>query len=234
MKRITAVIAAVGLAFSAYGALQDNYGWTVLGLLVALTSVVVLALSASRSQRLSDVYASLSPQERTLLSPIRRMRAEIEKLTTEAQSEAVRMIAKEALDEADSIIAHAVKLVSARSDILKALAAEPSASRESEELRASLDTATADESPTLESALQSRERESAYYAKLRKSLDRIESTLKQAEAALAEMKAKLAVSAAIPAETEDTDNNLREGMDRLRALGVSFDEAEQMFQGRSV
>ena len=233
MKRVTALIAAVGISFSAYGAWQDNYAWTALGLLVALTSVVVFALSTSRSQRLSDVYASLGLQERTHLSPIRRLRADIEKLTTDAQSDAVRMIAKEDLDEADSIIAQTVKMVSARSDILKALAAEPTASRESEELRSSLETANADETATLESALQSRERESAYYAKLRKSLERIDATLKQAEAGLAEMKAKLAVSAAVPVETDETDNNLREGMDRLRALGVSFDEAEQLFQGRS-
>jgi phage shock protein A len=64
------------------------------------------------------------------------------------------------------------------------------------------------------------------------ALERIELGLRQAEAALAEMRARLA-AAPLEAQTDAPGEDLRETVGRLKALGTSLEEAEEWLKGSS-
>ena len=71
--------------------------------------------------------------------------------------------------------------------------------------------------------------EGSHYDRMQQSLLEIDLDVKKAEAALSELRARLAVSATVSPEVGG-QNELDEVVSRLKSLSVSFDEAEEMLK----
>lgn len=100
------------------------------------------------------------------------------------------------------------------------------AEREVEKLQAW--QAEGNEEGAVDSALQARRLELEHYAAGEAAIAGIDSGVRQAEAALSEMKARLEVGLSRQqAEWSATSDELRETIGRMKALGISYDEAEE-------
>lgn len=194
MKGILAFLATAGMLVAGYGAWAEDYAIAALGLVCSLGCAVVLALDIARRQRQGDPFGSLGNEARALLRPIRKLHGELEAFAQGPGSEAVRIVAAEALDEAAGITRQAIKMVSLRKKIKSAIAG------------------------------------GAADAGMKASMDQIDASLGQAEAVLSELKAKLVASSIAPGAADSEAADIRESTNRLRALSVSIDEAEQLLE----
>lgn len=223
--------ALLGLGVLALGSIVSNLALIVLGLTIGVAGLAVGALLGVRQERTTRTYDDLSGEERTLVRPFVNLHREIETLVDRhGRSPVVKVIGKEALTESATILGYATRLLEARSQLRKALAGKVEAKHEIERMRAQI---AGEESSairnSLETALSAREAELAQYGGVEAALSRIESSLRQAEAGLAELRTRLAVSASTAAEaTVNEGTDLRDTLANLRALGASLDEADEI------
>lgn len=102
------------------------------------------------------------------------------------------------------------------------------AQREVEKLE-TWQTESGEEDAAVKSALQARKLELEHYAAGEAAIATIDNGIRQAEAALSEMKARLEVGLSRQqAEWASTSDELRETIGRMKALGISYDEAEEI------
>ena len=175
----------------------------------------------------------LSNEERAQLGPLRKLRKEIARIV-EARNEevSVSVVGAEAIQEADHILEQCAKLVRLRRELKRGLFSQAESSRQIQSLQSDLQTAGDDQRATLESALQARRQEEAHYSDAGDALQRINASLRQAEAALSEMKARLATSSASAVGNEPS-RELEDTIGRLKSLGASLDEAEDFLKGQA-
>ena len=232
-KTLIAAIAAA-LALAGYGAFSNDLALAALGIVLTIASLATFGFLSARTHRAADISEGLAPEERSALRPIRRLHAELDELAQSAQSESVRVVASEALEDSAKILDQAVKMISLRSEIKRVLGNAYRSETGIEELEQRLGEApNEEEKEELQRAIEARQREAQHYRQLEDALRKIDTSLKQAEATLSEIKAKLAVSVTFPEEQdEDTRLILQDSMNRLRTLSVSFDEAEELLKGR--
>ncbi len=201
-----------------------------LGVVMWAGALAVSSIRHSASQRASTDYdEGLSAEGRALLTPSRRLLTEIEEIVAGQPPGSARALGQEALAESRRIvegIAHALAL---RSRLLRSLDREATAEREAARLEAeaSLSSSPA-EREALESALEARRLEMSHYAEARAALPQIEAGVRQAEAALSEMRARIAVGAVERSEAATSGEDLRETLSRMRALSLSYNEVEDM------
>lgn len=223
--------ALVGLGVLVFGAIASNLALIVLGVAVGVAGLAAGSLLGTRQDRSSRTFDDLSGEERTLVRPFVNLHREIEAIVDRhGRSPVVKVIGKEALTESGTILGYATRLLEARSQLRKALAGKVEAKHEIERMRGQL---AEEESSairnSLETALSAREAELAHYGGVEAALSRIESSLRQAQAGLAELRTRLAVSASTAAEaTVNEGSDLRETLANLRALGASLDEADEI------
>jgi hypothetical protein len=212
-------------------------GQPILGAIAFIVWVSILALGSLRKTaelRAEDVADMLDPESRTLFAPVRRLTAEIEEIVSRNRdSAAIRTVGGEAETEARRIrdqIAHALTI---RGELKRALRGQSLAERETNELGDRLKAATSDEErAALENAVAARQLELQHYLTVQSTLVKIDGGVEQAKAALSEMRARLSVGASgeRAAEAVDSDD-LRDTIGRMKALSVSFDEAEELLRG---
>jgi hypothetical protein len=102
------------------------------------------------------------------------------------------------------------------------------AEQEVEDLTQRAESATSEaERQALEGAREARQLELGHYDKVTTTIAHIDSGVRQAEAALSEMKARLAVSSGSEKALSAGDEELRDTVGRLKSLSVSYAEAEQ-------
>jgi hypothetical protein len=198
-------------------------------------SIAVLSIKQTNTGRAADPLDSVRNEDRSRLAPVRKLQAEIEKVVADNSSNvAVKVIGAEALTESNRIVDQCVRMLNLRAELSRATAGKSEAERGIAALEAQKAAATSDqERATLDSALAARRLEADHYAGASGTLERIDAGLAQAQAALSEMKSRLAMAAAGGSSAEDHEGELADTISRLKTLGASLDEAEQMAQGQT-
>ncbi len=196
--------------------------------------LVTLAFGAIRSSAHSDMPhpSELSGEAATLLHPLTKLRDELAEIVRQnGDLPEVKVIGEQAFQEAQTIVAGAVKMLSVRASLKKTLRGRGEAKVGSERLEQKLAEAQSDEErAALQSAIAARREEADQYGAVEQAIGKIDGKLREAEAALAELKARLATGAAQARTAGAGAEDLSEMVSRLRSLGDSFTEVESMIE----
>lgn len=220
------------LLITAVGGLISSVPLVLAGLLGGGLALLWGTIRVVRAQR--DVLGmdSLSPQDRTLLIPVRRLVEQIDTLVKENKgSPAVAVVGAEAQMESRRLFEQCIRLVELRGKLRRALR-DDGGSADLAALERRLEAAASSERTSLEATVAARRLEAGQYAKMRDAMASAEASLMQAESALSEIKARLAVSSSQDALDEAGGDELRDTLGRMRALGKGFEEAEEFLRGQ--
>lgn len=227
LKPIPLLVLAIGITLYVLG-------YPMYAAVAVFAAIGALALDSMRhgaTERLSDPSEGLAPDERSLLVPIRRLVGEIEEVV-EKRSDAVMIqtVGVEARDEARRLYGQIARSLRARTELRRISLQGPGAMGEISRLEERISAASnEDERRALASALDARRQELTHYEEVGAMLSRIDGGLIQAEAALSEIKARLAIGAgAERARMIEQGDELRETLGRLRVLRASYDEIDQV------
>jgi hypothetical protein len=231
------VLGGPSLIFLLAGAVFLVIGFYPAGILSLVLWVALLVLSTMRETAArvqADPREEMDAESRSLFSPIRRLMNEIEE-TVERNSDStvMKVVGTEAVGEARRIHDQVAKALAVRDDLRRALRERNMSRAESEKLLAKAEAET-DPSvkATLLSAVEARKMELSHYEVVENTIAKIDSSVNQAQAALSEMKARLATKASSEkAQSATDDTELRETIGRLKSLSISYDEAENLLQG---
>lgn len=226
---VTALVALVAVILP----LPIQAKWPIVALagLGWIASLALASMSQMRNQE-SPHPAELSPDSRILIRPIVQLRDELLQIVSQnLDMPAIKVIGTEALQEADGIVKHATSLVTLRAQLKKTLRGKSEAEIEQGRLKAKLENVSSEaERSALEAAIEATRQQASHYAQVEEAIAQVDGKLTEAQAALAELKARLAVGAA-GARTETMDQEELTGMvGRLKSLSQSFDEAESTLQ----
>ncbi len=195
---------------------------------------VLWSLARTRKSREQEVGESLPMQDRSLLSPLKRLTRELEEVIAKnKESTGVQVLGSEALNDARTMLQRAETMLGTRRELKRTLMSKYNAQHALEDLEARLaDSTDSAERETLEKAKAARLIELSHYTKAEEGIDRIEAGLKQAEAALSEIKTRLSLMASEnrAGATEAVDD-LRDALTRVRAIGNSFEETQSLLNG---
>ncbi len=205
----------------------------IVGALCVAIWIGVLAVGSIRQTavaRSTDVSEDLDPESRILFSPIRRCANDIEAMATKKSWGSLHFIADEASLEATQIKAEAAKALMSRRDLKRALRDQTVATNELQKLEVQIQNAASpEEANSLSLALEARKLELSHYERASQGIERIDAYIKEAESALAELKARLTAGQSL--DTIGEPEELRESLKRLKSLGNSLDEAEAFIHG---
>ncbi len=221
------------LALLIAGIALIGFGLTALGVISLIGWISALAVGSLRKtaeMRAEEVGEDLDTESRTLFAPIKRLVAEIEEtVSRHGESAVVKTVGGEAAAEAKRIRDQMVHALTLRGELKRVLRDRGSAELETRQMEERLPTAGAEERASLQSALTARRTELEHFVTVEAAIHEIDGGVQQAKAALSEMKSRLAISASEErAATDTTGENLRESLSNLRALALSFDEAEEV------
>lgn len=192
-----------------------------IGFVLMTGAFIVLAARQTKSRWEEAGDQNLSNEARTLLRPLRRHRDDLHEFVKSNQnSPSIKVLGTEAAQEADHIVKQSIRLLTLRDQVKDLLRGQGEAQIELARIDAS--------DPAFASARQAREAEISHYEKMALTLPRLDAEIAQANAALSEIKARLALSAS--QDHLNGDQQLSETVARLKAIGASFDEAEAMLQ----
>lgn len=224
-------LALVSAALVVAGLATSSIALALLGGVVLVGGGLALTLKQNRATTSTSLLDTVRPEDRVRLRPIQRLRDEIEALVAaNRNSAAIAVVGAEAVAEAQRILEHAATTLQIRAQVRRPLAESGEPSAEIAQLERDIAAAQSEpEREALQSALAARQLEAQHYEQIRAAVDRIDVGLKQAEAALAEMKARLAASAA-EGRDEAANSELRDTLGRLKTLDASLDEAQDLLR----
>ena len=234
MKPLTKPAPLVALIAAILLAVVGQFALAAIALFAWIGILVFATIKQTATVRSEDVTQTMDPDSRTLFVPIRRLTSEIEDLVERNKNTALmRTVGKEALEEAGRIREQAAHALQIRGELRRALRSRSTAAHEVESLTAQAAAALTDaEREALTGAAEARRLEMSQYETVEQALARIDGGVRQAEAALSEIRARLAVGATGEKTAEATEStDLRETVARLKALSLSVDEAEQVLKG---
>lgn len=225
----------LGIAIAVGAVLLKSIPLVLIGatIWVGAVAVAVIKSGGSDSQR-APHPSELDAETRMALKPILALRDQLAALSSSSGGSAdVSVIAKEAVAEANLLIDHAQKLAERRVALRRSLRERAEAELALSKLEQSLAAATTDgERSSIQAAIAARHEEIGHYADAERAVEQINSKLREAEASLSELKAK--VSAATAARSGDLDHEeVGDLITRLKSLSRSFDEAEELLQDKA-
>ena len=214
--------------FALIGIVINSVPLVILGVIVAIAIVAVQSLSKTRAIHANDHYDELSAESRILVRPLKKIYEEMER-AAEGKSESISpYIAQEALAESDHLLKQSIAALLLRDRLVRESRGQYDANKSIDDLQSRMSSATNDDEKTsLQSALDARQQEIGHYDQLKQGITKIESSVKQAEAAMAEMRARLVSSASQGVAAQGSDP-LREAVGRMQSLSASLTEAQQM------
>ncbi|MGV3616423.1 MAG: hypothetical protein ACO1SV_13925 [Fimbriimonas sp.] len=235
MKHVTKPGPLIALIAAVLLGVLGQYALAAIALIAWIGLLAFGAMKQTATVRSEDPTEAMDADSRALFSPVRRLTNEIEELVRRNGDTALmRTVGAEAKAEAQRIreqVAHALKV---RGELKRALRGRSTAAQQITELDEKASVALTDaEREALAGAAEARRLELSHYGTVEQALARIDGGVRQAEAALSEIRARLAVAASgeKAAQAEQSDD-LRETVSRLKALSLSVDEAEQMLRNR--
>lgn len=213
------------------GVILGNIAVAVGGVAVLLWSAFTFSVRQNKVASQQSLIDTVRPEDRARLRPLIRLHEEIRQVVASNQSStAIAVVGSEALIEADRITQHVAEMLRMRARVRKPLSESRDPNQSIERLKAELETAQSDMGrQALEAALAARSLEGDHYEQVKAAIDRIDVTITQAEASLAEMKARLSAAAA-QMKDEAASEDLRESLTRMRSLDTSLDEAEEFLR----
>jgi len=212
------------------GIVINSVPLVILGVILALAIVAFQSLSKTRAIHASDQYDQLSAESRILVRPLKKIYEEMAQ-AAEGKSETISpYIAQEALSESDHLLKQSVAALLLRDRLVRESRGQYDASKSIGDLQSRIASSTSDdEKASLQSALDARQQEIGHYDQLKQGIAKIESSVKQAEAAMAEMRARLVSSGSAGVAAQGSDP-LREAVGRMQSLSASLTEAQQMLE----
>lgn len=206
--------------------------WVVLGLGLTLAVAGLFLASLKRDPNALPHPSELSGEVRSALRPIRRLRDEIEELVP--RQGALAGLGKEAVVAADDILGAAIRLAEKRTTLAALSRQRAKSEADLAALRGKLEAATSDgERESLQAALEAREQELDHYGTVSRGLDMIDAKLREAEAAMAELRARLGAAQASAALAETDTTDMEAMIDNLKAIGTTLEETESWMEVRS-
>lgn len=181
----------------------------------------------------SDTDELLDADGRSRFTRVRNLTREIEELVEKhSASPVIRTLGRDAVGEAQRIRDQVADALMRRSGLRKAIAGRSVAEMEIAKLTDRRDGASSEEEKTsLSSALEARQMEVGHYAAAEQALERIDSGVRQAEAALSEMKARLEVGVTSQqAQVSEPLEDIRDTIGRMKAISVSYEEADAVLR----
>lgn len=233
LRHPVAIIAGIATLVAALAPIPTAIKWPLV-ILGALIWVGGVALASMAGQKRADGphVAEMSPESRMMLRPLIQMRDDLAQVVSQnSDMPTVKVVGGEAVQEADAIVRHATNLVGIRAQLKKTLRGKSEAEVEKRSLemkfaRASTDT----EREALSTAIAASTQEIGHYQGVEDAIAKVDGKLTEAQAALSELKARIAVGAA-GARTDSLDQEeLSSMVGRLKSLSKSFDEAESTLQ----
>ena len=223
------VIAAAAFVEAVVATLVGQVALAVLGIAVAVFIVGVASMRATQN-RVVDVTDDLSPESRILIRPLKRIYEQMQE-AAEGKGEMISpYLAQEALAESKRLLDQSAAALTLRDRLVREGRGKYEATKSLADLELRLASSTSDEErASLQSALDARRQEVGHYDSLQPGIARIESSVKQAEAAMSEMRARMA-SASSSGLAEQGSDPLREAVGRMQALSSSLSEAQEMLQ----
>lgn len=225
------VAAAAALGCVTLGALLVGWPGLALASGVALAVVgFVWAARQTRRQRETMAYDDLSGEERTLSRPLVRLLHEIEEAVERSrQTPLLRSVGPEALAEAQRIVDFAVRLLERRGHLRRAALSAAGASHEIRQLTDSLEAESSEEvRNSIRITLEAKRLEREHADRAHEAVGIIDRHLRQAEAALSELRTRITV---VAARTDmESDEPLREALRNARSLTDALDETEALLR----
>jgi hypothetical protein len=226
----------LGLATVASAILPLPAAWklplVILGAIAWVGSIAFMSMARQRPTSDSPHPAELSADSRMLIRPLVQLRDELATIVAQnSDMPSVKVVGTEALAEADGIVRHATSLVQIRTQLKRTLRGKSEAEVETRNLETKLERATTDtEREALQTAIAAHQQEAEHYKGVEDAIASVDGKLTEAQAALSELKSRIAVGAA-GARTDGIDQEeLTDMVGRLRSLSKSFDEAESTLQ----
>jgi hypothetical protein len=219
------------LLLTIVGAIVGNLPMMALALLAGVASLGILSAREAQTQR-PEHYHQLSPDGLTLLRPVKKLVADIEELIqANPDSQTVRILGTEAVAESQRLLSEVIKSLVARDKLKKSLIGRYAAEKDIEAAKKKLESADGTERESLTVAVQARTLEVAHYVEMDKQIRLIDISVNQAEAGLAEMKARLSLSASGEKAALGEGEALREMIGRLQNLSASYEESARVIEG---
>lgn len=199
-------------------------------LIVGIGASAVWSMRRTRQMREQAIGESLPLGDRGMLGPLKRLAADLEEVVAaHRDSTAVQVLGKEAIADAHTILRRAEAMLLTRHELKRTLRSRYETEKAIEDLSTRIANAEGVEKVTLESALSARNLELQHYLEAEQGIGRIEAGLKQAEAALSEIKTRLSLLGSQDrAKSEGAADDLRDALTRVRAIGESFEETQQL------
>lgn len=209
-------------------------GFQILGLGLLAAGVVALAFP-NRAARPDYDPEELGAEGRKLLRPLRKERDAIESLVKASpDNAALSGVGKEAVADADVLIAGAAKLILRRNEIKKLARGKAKAALDLKSLEEAAQQAATDvERDSLERAAEARRGEIQQYEKVEQAMAQLEAKVREAHTALAELRAKLAAGAVESALGQVEASELDGLTLRLKSLSQSYQEAEEFLDQKA-
>lgn len=221
------------LALAVAGGVLSNLLLVAGGLVGGAMALLWGTIRVVRSNRDALGLDDVSPQDRAPLVPIRRLVEQIDAIVeANKSSPAIAVVGAEARQESRHLFEQCIRLVALRGRLRKELR-DDGGTADLEALESRRDAATTpSEKSAFEAAIEARRLQAGHYAKMRDAMASADAGIVQAEAALAEIKARLSVSSEEDALGEAGGDALRDTLGRMRALGKGFEEAEEFLRGQ--
>ena len=228
--RVHLIGIGIGILIAVIGAAIEDIPLVILGLMIGIVVFGIVNMAKTRETFTDDHYDQLSPESRILVRPLKKIYNEMSEAAA-GKSEAISpYIAQEALAESSKLLNQSVAALLLRDRLIRESRGRYDAEKSINDLQTRMSNASSDDEKTsLQSALDARNQEIGHYDQLKSGIAKIESSVKQAEAAMAEMRAKLISSGSAGVAAQGSDP-LREAVGRMQALSASLSEAQEMLQ----
>lgn len=222
-------ITILGAILAIVGIVVGQVALVVLGIVLAIFVWGLKAMSTTQAN-VDDSIDHLSPESRILIRPLKRIYSEMQEATKGKAESISPYLAEQALAESKRLLDQSVAALLLRDKLVREGRGRYEANKSVDDLQARLDSSTTeDEKASLKSALDARHQEIAHYDSLQPGIAKIESSVKQAEAAMAEMRARM-ISSSSSGLAEQGSDPLRDAVGRMQALSSSLTEAQEMLR----
>ena len=227
--RLPLVGIGLGLFLIVLGLVIGQLALVILGVALAILLGGISAMRTTQA-KFEDPTEDLSPESRILIKPLRTMYNQVLEASEKQPADGSSFMAQEATAESKRLLEQSAAALKTRDQMAKDKRGEYEAEKSIADIQNRLAASSSeDEKTSLQSALAARQEELKHYVVLQQAISKIESSVKQAEAAMAEMRARM-VSSNSAGLAEQGSDPLRDAVGRMRALSASMVEAQELLQ----
>lgn len=201
---------------------------------VAWLATVAIGSMKSQGAALTSSFDQygLSPEARIAYRPIQKLYEELTELVrSHSNVTVVKVIGQQALEEAAQIVGHAQRLAKIRDDLQRMLRKRSELDVALGRLQSESALATSPESQrSLGAAIEAKRAEISQFAEVERGLRKVDADLLQAQTVMSQIKSQIALAGANASTDSVAEEDLAQIVSRMRSLGTSLEESEQLMQ----